>query len=142
MQAINFVLEVQPYLFVFESATLWASFALFWAIWGYFIGPLCHFCGQDQVQQTFLEPTSVDCQFLFLKCSPTFLFLIWPDLWPFWHFFGYFWGWGKVKKIWDPPIQTINFGFGSTAPSFVFNTLIFGASFALFWAPWGYFLAL
>ena len=28
------VLEVQPYLFVFNSATFGASFALFWALWG------------------------------------------------------------------------------------------------------------
>ena len=33
----------------------------------------------------------------------------------------------------------INFGFGSTAPSFVFKTSIFGASFALFWALRSYF---
>ena len=36
-------------------------------------------------------------------------------------------------------IETINFGFGSTALSFVFNTFIFGASFAHFWALWGFF---
>ena len=41
-------------------------------------------------------------------------------------------------ETWILKIETINFGFGSTALSFVFNTFIFGASSALFWALRGY----
>ena len=43
---LTLVLEVQPYLFVFISATFWASIALFWALWG-------DLWGRVQVQQQF-----------------------------------------------------------------------------------------
>ena len=60
----------------------------FWAFWGYFLGPFGLFFvalwgyswGQYQVQNTFLEPTNVDYQFLLWKCSPIFLILIRPNL--------------------------------------------------------------
>ena len=91
------VLEVQPFLFVSDSATFWSSFALFWAIQGYlFLALWDYFCNRDQVQNTFLQPTNVDYQFLFWKCSPIFSF------WPFctvWALGGYFWGQGQVQKL-------------------------------------------
>ena len=58
------LLEVQPHLFVFDLSTLWASFELF-------LGPSGHlfaiwvFFGQDQIQNTLLEPTNIDDDFLF-----------------------------------------------------------------------------
>ena len=114
---LTLVLEVQTYLFVFDSATCLASFALFWALLGYFWSP-------DQVINTLLEPTNVGYQFLFWKCTPIFLFLIWPNFVFFWHFLalrGYFWGYGQFRKLfWDLPMQKNNFGFGSTAISFCF----------------------
>ena len=43
----NLVLEVRPFLFVFDSATFWASFALFWALRGnFFFALLGYFWGQ------------------------------------------------------------------------------------------------
>ena len=38
------VLEVQPYLFVFNLATFGAFFALFWALRGYFFWPFGAYC--------------------------------------------------------------------------------------------------
>ena len=58
----------------------------------------------------------------------------------FFTFEGNFWGRSQVQKLFsNNPIQTINFGFESTALSFVYNTSIFGASFGLFWALGGFF---
>ena len=54
----------------------------------------------------FLEPTDVDYQFLFLKCSPIFLFLILPYLGPFLHFLvpsGLFLGVGSGSKTFLVP---------------------------------------
>ena len=44
------VLEVQPYLIVFASATFWVSISLFWALLSYFFCPL----------GLFLEPNNAD----------------------------------------------------------------------------------
>jgi len=90
-------------------------------------------------------PTNVYSKFWFWKYSPIFClksakigaFL--PFLTPQ----GYLWGWSQVQKLFSNiPIETINFGFGSTALSFVFKMSIFGAAFGLFWALLGYFLDL
>ena len=55
--------------------------------------------------KTFLELTIIDCQFLFWKYSPIFLFFIRPNFGPFctfWALQGYFWGRGQVQKLfWD-----------------------------------------
>ena len=68
------VLEVQPYLFVFNLATFRTLFALFWALRSYFLALWGYFQGQDQVQKQFLEPTYVVNQLWFRKYSPIFLF--------------------------------------------------------------------
>ena len=78
------VLEVQSYLFVFNSAPFGASFTLFWALRGYFLG-------QDQVQKQLLEPTYVVNQLWFWEYSSIFLFLIRQNFGPFLPFLG-LWG--------------------------------------------------
>ena len=55
----------------------------FFGPFGFIFSPLGLFLDQDQVQNTLLEPTNLDYQFWFWKCSPIFLFLIWPNLGPF-----------------------------------------------------------
>ena len=99
-----FLLEVQPYLFVFISATFGASFALFLILLGRFF--FCHFglfLGSGSGSKTFLEPTNVDYQFLFWKYSPIFLFLIRPNFGPFctfWALRGYFfWPVGAIFGV-------------------------------------------
>ena len=63
------VLEVQPYLFVFNLATFGASFELFLAFRGYLFDPLALFFGVGSGSKTFLGHTYVDnqlCTFLAL----------------------------------------------------------------------------
>ena len=99
-----FVSEVQPYLFIFNSAKFWA-FLHFLGPSGLFFGLLGLFLGSRSGSKIFLEPTNVDYQFLFWKYSPIFLFFIRPNFGPFctfWALRGYFWGWGQVQKLfWD-----------------------------------------
>ena len=47
------VLEVQPYLFVFDSALFWTSLALFWVLRSYFLVLRGCSWGQDQVWANF-----------------------------------------------------------------------------------------
>ena len=60
--------------------------------------------GKDQVER-FVGPTHIACKLLFWKYIPSFLFIIWPDLWPFWPFWAsytIFRGQGQVQKLsWD-----------------------------------------
>ena len=98
-----FVLEVQPYLYVFNSG----KFLTFLGPLVFF-GQLGLFLGSRSGSKTFLEPTTVNYQFLFWKYSPIFLFSIWQNLGPFctfwalrgYHFglLGLFWGQGQVQK--------------------------------------------
>ena len=86
------VLEVQPYLFVFDSTTFWVSFALF--------GPI--FEVEIRFKHTFLEPTNLDYQFSFRKGEVQpyhFVFIL-------------------AKFFWDLSMYPIKFGFGSTVLSF------------------------
>ena len=51
---------------------------------------------------------------------------------------GYFWGWGQVQTLFcNIPIQTINFGFGSTALSFALILSYLGPLFGPFGAIFG-----
>ena len=68
------VLEVQTYLFVFNSATFGASFALFWALQDYLLGPLGAFSGSGLASKTCLEPIIIGYQCSFWKRSPFFFF--------------------------------------------------------------------
>ena len=57
-------LEVQPYIFVFNSATFGASFALFWGPLGlFFVLWVIFVFGTSS--KIFSEPTNVDYQFWF-----------------------------------------------------------------------------
>ena len=137
------VLEVQPYLFVFNLATFGAFFALFWALRGYFFGPLGLIVWLGSGSKTFLEPTYVDNQLWFWKVSLIFSFLIWSNLgpfWTFWAFRGFFLAGIRFKKfiatyLYRQPTLVLE-----VQPYlFVFNLATFGAFFALFWALRGYF---
>ena len=125
------VLEVHPYLFVFNLATFGAFFALFWALRGYFFGPLGLIVWLGSGSKTFLEPTYVDNQLWFWKVSLIFSFLIWSNLGPFLNFlglfcfarWGFFCGWGQVQKhFWNLLMLTINLCLGSVALSFCFES--------------------
>ena len=112
--------------------------ALFSAL---FFGPFGVFCGRDQIPNTFVQPTNADYQFLFWKCSPTFLFLILPKFGPFLHFLGpsgLFFGVGvRLEFFWDLLMQTINFSFGSTAIYFFFLIYHILGLFCTFLGPLG-----
>ena len=54
------MLEVQPCLFVFNSAAFGASFALFFGPFGLFYGPFELFLGSGSDLKAFLEPNNVD----------------------------------------------------------------------------------
>ena len=107
------------------------------------------FFGRDHFQNTLLEPTNVGNQFLFWKCSPIFLFLIWPNLGPF--FFlgpsGLFLGLGSGSKLfWGLDNQL---WFWKYSPIFMFLIwphleyfFNFFNPLGLFWAFWGYFFGL
>ena len=79
--------------------------------------------------------------FLFWKCSPIFLFLIWPNLGSFGTFLAprsCFWVWGQVKKIFGTHLcRQSTFVLEVQSYLFVFNLVTFGASFALFFWPFG-----
>ena len=55
-----------------------------------FFGPLGLIVWLGSGSKTFLEPTYVENQLWFWKYSPIFLFIIWPNLGPFFTFFGPF----------------------------------------------------
>ena len=93
----------------------------------------------------FLGPTNVYNKFGFWKYSPIFCLNL-ATIGVFLPFFctlqGYFWGWGQVQTLFcNIPIQTINFGFGSTALSFAlirpYLGPLFGPFGAFFW-PFGF----
>ena len=111
--------------------------------------------------KTFLEHIYVDNQLWFWKYSPIFLFSISPHFGPLLHFFGAFrgylmvlWGyfmalwdyyWGGVRfktNFWNLPMKSINFGFGSTALSFLFLIRPNLGPFLHFWGLSGLFLGL
>ena len=92
IETINFGFGSTALSFVFNMSLFGASFGLFLALGGYFFNLL----GLRSGSKTFLEPTN---HFLFWNYSPIFLFLIRPNLGPFWPFRGYFWGWGQVQKL-------------------------------------------
>ena len=81
-------MEVQPYLFVLNSAKCWAFFFTFEPFGVISFGPLGLFLWSRSGSKTFLEPTNVDYQLLFLKYSPIFLFFIQPNFGPFFAFLG------------------------------------------------------
>ena len=76
-------LEVQPYLFVLNSAKFWAFFSFFESFGVISFSPLGLFFGSRSGSKTFLEPTNVDYQFLFWQYIPIFWFFIWPNFGPF-----------------------------------------------------------
>ena len=100
-----FVLEVQPYLFVFISAKFWAFLHFLGSTVIFFFDLLGLFLESRSGSKIFLEPSNVDYKFLFWKYSPIFLFFIGPILGlfcTFWALRGYFWSWGQVQKLfWD-----------------------------------------
>ena len=126
------VLEVQRFL-LFQFGPIWGSF--FFTFFGPFRAIFLVFRVIFRVGSgltIILRPTNVDYQFLFLKYSPIFLFLIWPNFGPFALFgpfgvifflarWGFFWGSGQAQKHFQNlQMQTINFCFGSRALSFCF----------------------
>ena len=74
----------------------------------------------------------------------------WASFAVFWALWGiflvlwtYFWSWGQVQKLfWGPLMQSINFGFGSTALSFCFYFGQILGLFLRFLGLWGLFLGL
>ena len=127
MQTINFCFESTAISFCFKFSQIWGLFSLFESFGVIFCGPLGLFLGSRSGSKTFSEPTNVDYQFLFWKYSPIFLFFYSAKFWAFfctfWALRGYFWGWGKVQKLfWDLLIQANNFYFGSIALSCFFKT--------------------
>ena len=100
----------------------WASLALLCALLNFFLFffscPIGLFLGSRAGSKTVLEPTNADYQFLFWKYSTIFLFFIGPNFGPFCTFWGYFWGWGQVQKLfWNLCRQSKNFYFESIALS-------------------------
>ena len=94
------VLEVQPYLFVFDSTTFWVSFALF--------GPI--FEVEIRFKHTFLEPTNLDYQFLFRKgeVQPYHFVFILAKFGAFLGPSGLFLGFGSGSKLFLGPIYVPN----------------------------------
>ena len=95
------VLEILPYLFIFNSAKF-GVFCTFWVFRGYFLAHWSYFWGRCQVKKHFLEPTYVNNQLWFWKYSTIFLFRIQPNLGPFLHFFcllGLFLGLGSGSNF-------------------------------------------
>ena len=114
-------------IFLFLIRPNFGPFCTFWALRGIFFCPLGLFLESRSGSKTFLEPTNIDYQFLFWKCSsPIFLFFIRTNFGlfcTFWALRGYFWGWGQTQKIFlDLLTQTNNFYFGSIALSCFFET--------------------
>ena len=62
-------------IFLFLIQPNVGPFCTFWAPLGYFFGPLGLFLGSRSGSKTFLEPTNIDCQYLFGRYSRIFLFL-------------------------------------------------------------------
>ena len=101
IQKINFGFGSTALSFVFNTFILGASFALFWVLRGYLLGPLGLILGSRSGSKTFLEPTNVDYQFWFWKYSPIFCLKsakIGAFL-PFLTLQGYLWGWSQVRKL-------------------------------------------
>ena len=69
-----FVLEVQPYLFVFHSAKFWAFFCIFWALRGYF-------WGWGQVQKLFWDLLTQTNNFYFGSIALSCFFETFPGGW-------------------------------------------------------------
>ena len=111
--------------------------------------------------KTFLERIYVDNQLWFWKYSPIFLFSISLHFGPLLHFLGLFgailWSFGAIlwpfetiigggvrfkTNFWNLPMKSINFGFGSTALSFLFLIRPNLGPFLHFWGLSGLFLGL
>ena len=146
--------------FSFGSAALsfffiWPNFGpfcTFWAPPGYFLVLWGCFWSRGQIQKYYLEHTYEDNQLLFQKYSPSCLFIIQPNLGPFFCTFcafrGYFWGCRQVQKNFLGPTYLDNqLWFQKYSPIFSFfiwthfgPLLHFIGSFRFFFlAPWGYF---
>ena len=81
-------MEVQPYLFVFDSARFGALFQ--------FLGPSGYFLffgaifGVEVGSNTFLEPTNIDYQLFVLEVQPYLFVFNSAKFWAFLEFFGPF----------------------------------------------------
>ena len=133
-----FVLEVQPNLFILNSAKFWAFFHFlnpsgyfFFARWGYF-------WGRGQARKHFWNLQMQTINFCFGSTSLSFGFSFGQILGPFLHFWAfrvYFWGQGQVQKIFETYLHrlTILF-FGSIALSCFFLT--FPSWWLRGWVDW------
>ena len=130
-------------LVVFDSATFGASFALFWALRGYFLSPLGLLLRSGSGSKTFLESINVDYQFLFWKCSPIFC-KIWDNFALFGPFGAIFLVVVRFRNFFGTYLcRQSTLVFDVQPFHFVFNSDTFGATFALFSGPsGGYFFGL
>ena len=135
METINFGFgSAALALFFFDSATFWASFALFGPFWAILLALLTHFCGWDQV---FLEPSNVDYQFFFWNAALSVCFI----LAKFGACVGCFGVGVSLKHFFGTHLCRQSTLVLDVQPHlFVFNLTTFGAGASCtFWAIWAYF---
>ena len=128
-------MEAQSYLFVFNSATFGASFALFWALrvyfffWGYS-------WGRESDSKHIWNLLMYTINFRFGSAALSFSF-IWPNLEPisnFWAFGDYFWGWVRLKNFFGTYLcKHLTLVLEVQPYLFCFNRSHFGPLLHFFW---------